>query len=176
MMLRRRLELLVHNAGYRNTSTTAILHNKWARPTDFKPPLEKEVSRKKNNTDSSRRQFKQPHMSNTRKDSTPKTSESIPPSLPNIEDTATGSRTREKFNNKKKSGRSSLLSSIDDGNTTAWKNKDKRSNQIPSKNKDKEKEKNKGKRAGKPAKRQVFVPAFISVANLSRLFNLRLGG
>lgn len=135
--------------SHRNINTASILHNKWARPVDFKVP---EVTSKANGKD-------------TRK------ATSNPTSNPNT--TSPQTKTQPIPANKKKSGRSSLLSG--DVDPSAWKKtKPKQAAHAPTKSKEKKNTSKPPTKAPAPAKRQVFIPAFISVANLSRLFNMRL--
>lgn len=176
MIIRRQLQIIQSVTRYRQLSTSYNTLNKWAKPADLKLPqdeqgkkkttTEKQTQRQNQNQNTSRKA----NVRNNNKDNLAK------PLNPTQHDVQSDKRNEKFSNNKKKSKRSSLINSLDDEITTPSK-KDKKNMQQPKSVKSKDdKDKAKGKnKANKPAKRQVFVPAFISVANLSRLFNIRLG-
>ena len=181
MLLRqcRRLELLATRTACRSISANAIASNKWARPQDLKPLPDGKAEirdggrRRQQQQPRDKRDTKREHTkanaTATPNDATAKTP---PPSSPTEDSSISSGKARNKFKNK--SGRKSLLNAAEDGDDDpAPKTKNRRLQNQPPKNTKKDKSK---QAASKPkvAKRQVFIPAFISVANLSRLFNLRL--
>ncbi|TIC34510.1 initiation factor 2 [Wallemia mellicola] len=146
------------------------------RPAELDLP-QSEKEEKKKTTGNTQKTFKKPmNRNNTRKFegnvtrnaplATPAT-----PATPPIDDVSVNKRNKLPMK-KKKSNRSSLLDSLDDDQPQNQRKEKKNVNQ--SQNNSKAKVKPKQKQNNTPAKRQVFIPAFLSVANLSRLFNLRL--
>ncbi|TIA92709.1 hypothetical protein E3P99_00501 [Wallemia hederae] len=180
----RRLELLATRTACRNISASAIAHNKWARPQDLKPLPDGKAEIRDGGRRRQQQQQQQPRdKRDTKRDHTKATATATPndataktppPSSPTEDSSISSGKARNKFKNK--SGRKSLLNAAEDGDgEPASKTKDRRmQNQSqPPKNTKKDKAKQATSKP-KVAKRQVFIPAFISVANLSRLFNLRL--
>ena len=181
----RRILNLNLRATKRNFITYNVVHNKWARPADLILPHEIENSnRKRNNRSNDRNNDRNNNVNNNFNDKNIQTNRNnkgpATTSAPTtIVDEIDESKINKKMNNKKskKSNRSSLLNASDDNDEQYNKKsnkKDKQSQVINRNKKGKDNKKPSSNNNSQKLKRQVFIPSVISVANLSRIFNVKL--